>query len=229
MPDFLRTRVRFAKVEAADQTRLVLDDPDALLAAHTRPGQYCHLRLPGRDDAFFALSSTPEERSLAFLIKAAEGPGEELAALSAGDEVELSAPTGPGFDVSAAQARDVVFVATGTGIAPIRAVVESILADRERYGRLILYYGVRNASYVAFEDDLARWRDAGVSVRVHFSQPDPLVEDGAQGYVQEMLIADRPDMANAALFAAGQEELLHDLAESMADLGGTRDWILKNI
>lgn len=231
MPEFQRTRVIHAQPEAAEQTRLVLEDPDALLDMHVRPGQYCHLRLPGGEDAFFALASTPEERSLTFLIKAAVGPGAQLVALTEGDPVELSPPTGPGFNVEAAEGRDLIFVATGTGIAPIRAVVETVLGRRHDFGDLVLYYGVRNAGYVAFEDALSRWREAGVAVRIHYSRPDAVDEGSGPGpgYVQEMIVADRPNMANAAVFAAGQEELLHDLAHSIADLGGTRDWILKNV
>ncbi len=228
MNDFARTTVAAASEEAAGQTRLVVADPCRLVERHVRPGQYCHLRVPGGRSAFFALLSTPAERELAFLVKAAGTAGTEIAGLRPGDAIEVTPPEGPGFDIDAAGGRDVVFVATGTGIAPIRAVIEEVLARRTDFGTLTLYYGVRDARFVALASDLERWRRAGIDVRVTFSRAEE-PGDGTRGYVQELIVADRPDMGNAAVFAAGQEALLEDLAESVAALGGTRDWILHNI
>lgn len=206
----------------------MLVDPGRFVDRHARPGQYCHLRVPGGEPSFYALLTTPAERSLAFLVKAAGGPGARIAALRPGDPVEVSPPEGRGFDVSAAKGRDVVFIATGTGIAPIRAVVEQVLASRMEFGALSLYYGVRDTSFVAFSGDIARWREAGIEVRLSLSRVEAPEPDG-RGYVQELIVADRPDLGNAALFAAGQEELLEALARSIHDLGGTRDWILHNL
>lgn len=228
MPELVRTTVAAVSPEAADQLRLLVVDPDRFVDGHTRPGQYCHMRVPGGPSAFYALLSTPAEQELAFLVKAAGSPGTEIAALRPGDALELSPPEGPGFDVDAAQGRDVVFVATGTGIAPVRAVIEDVLRRRDAFGALTLYYGVRGPPFIALSQHLERWRAAGVEVRVTFSQDAPR-EEGARGYVQELILADRPDLGNAALFAAGQEALLEDLAASVAHLGGTRDWILQNI
>lgn len=228
MPELVRTTVAAVSAEAADQLRLLVVDPDRFVDRHTRPGQYCHLRVPGGVSAFYALLSTPAERELAFLVKAAGFPGSELAALGPGDAVEVSPPEGPGFDVDAARGRDVVFVATGTGIAPVRAVIEDVLRRREAFGTLTLYYGVRDVSFIALAEDLERWREAGVEVRITFSR-EGSTEEGPRGYVQELILADRPDLGNAALFAAGQAALLEDLAASVTDLGGTRDWILQNI
>lgn len=225
----MRTTVAEALLEAAEQVRLVLVDPAGFLDRHVRPGQYCHLRVPGGEPSFYALLTTPSERSLAFLVKAAGDPGAQIAALRSGDAVEVSAPEGPGFDVEAAKGRDVVFIATGTGIAPIRAVIERVLADRSAYGALSLYYGVRDRAFVAFSSDLGRWRAAGIEVRLSYSRADAASELDGRGYVQELIVADRPDLGNAALFAAGQQALLEALAHSIDDLGGTRDWILHNL
>lgn len=229
MTAFTRTTVQSATEEAAEQIRIVLADPGNFVDAHERPGQYCHLRVPDGEPSFYALLSTPGERTLAFLVKAAGEPGAGIAALRAGDVIEASAPEGPGFDVDAAKGRDVVFVATGTGIAPIRAVIEVVLASRRAFGTLSLYYGVRDASFVAFASDISRWTDAGLDVRITHSRREDATAEGARGYVQELILKDRPDLGNAALFAAGQEELLEELARSVGSLGGTRDWILHNL
>jgi ferredoxin-NADP reductase len=64
MQGFTRTTVESVTDEAAEQVRIVLADPSGLVDAHERPGQYCHLRVPGGEPSFYALLSTPAERML---------------------------------------------------------------------------------------------------------------------------------------------------------------------
>lgn len=196
----------------AGQTRLVLADPDACLAAHHSPGQYCMLGFPGGAATPFALMSTPDEGTLSFLVRGQGEPGTRLAASRPGDDVEMSAPRGPGFDLTACVGRDVVLVATGTGIAPIRAALTSLLEDRGAYGAISLYYGLRNRSHSAVEDELPGWLAAGVTVLLHFS-------DTSDGYVQDRVIADLAAPSDRAYVVAGHREVAEALRAHARDLG----------
>jgi CDP-4-dehydro-6-deoxyglucose reductase len=194
------TRVREATLVGAGQTRLVVEPPPGFLEAHQRAGQYCELRIPEGEAAPFALMSTPAERELAFLVGDRNEPGKSIAALSAGDPIEIGAPGGPGFDLEPCAGRDVIFVATGTGIAPIRAALRVALEGSTDLGRLRLYYGLRNRRFVAVDDELPGWIEAGVTVRFHFSESE-------EGYVQDVVIADQPDPKRTAFVTAGHPEV----------------------
>ncbi len=195
-PAPMKTKVLEAMPLGEGQTRLVLEDTGGYLASHVQPGQYCMLGMAKGPASPFALMSTPNEASLSFLIRDQGEPGQSLAAAQPGDEVEVGSPQGPGFDLAACAGRDVVLVATGTGIAPIRAALTSMLQDRGTYGAISLYYGLRNRSHSAVEEELPAWIEAGISVRLHFS-------DTCEGYVQDRVTAELADPSTRAYVVAG--------------------------
>lgn len=218
MPALETTRVRESSLLGARQVRLVLDPPEGHLDAHVRAGQYCELALPGGDGAPFALMSTPAERTLAFLVGDRNEPGKSISALSVGDEIEVGPPMGPGFDLEACLGRDVTFVATGTGIAPVRAALTQALTRADDLGRIRLYYGLRNRRFIAIDDELPAWIEAGVVVRFHFSESE-------DGYVQDVVMADRPDPTRTAFVSAGHAEV----GVALRAYAGTTGVVVENL
>jgi NAD(P)H-flavin reductase len=79
-----------------------------------------------------------------------------------GDVLRLGAPVGNGLELDARSQTDVLMLAGGTGLAPLRALVEELALRRARR-RVYLYLGARRADELydlptlrAFEDQL-RW------------------------------------------------------------------------
>jgi ferredoxin-NADP reductase len=221
-PRFFTSRVLAAEPAGEGQVLLTVDAPPGYLDAHARAGQWCELRVPGAVAAPYALYSTPAERCLVFLVRLAGAP---IAEVTVGDTLEIARPEGPGFDLARAEGRDVVFLATGTGIAPIRAAIETVLARRASYGALSLYYGVRDDRFVAVPDDLARWREAGVTVRVHASRPGT---EAAARYVQHLVEEDAPDPTRTAFVAAGHPELVPALERYATSRGASESAVIDN-
>ena len=229
--DFGRARVIEARPLAAEQALITVEPRADFAEAHLRPGQFCKMRIAG-DEGIFAMFTAPGETPLRFLVRVGNPFGGEaadrLAELEAGAEIEITLPAGTGFALERARGRDVYFVATGTGVAPVRAAVEHILRERDAYGRLALDHGVRSEAHLAIGDDIARWREAGVDVRVCYSDLDA---DGVLHgeTVQEALHARRPDFRRAAVVAVGQPAMLEGLLQEIVGLGGDPQLFLKNV
>ncbi len=221
------TTVRENAPAGTDQVRLVLDPPAGFLDAYVRPGQYCELGLPGGKRAQYALLSAPHERMLAFLVKATSEPGMSLTQLGESAAVEVTPPSGRGFDLDDASGKNLVFVATGTGIAPIRAAIETALRRRGDYGAMTLYYGVRDDRFVSVVRALARWERAGVTIRVHHSRPTDAREPGV--YVQHLVAEDAPDPARTRFVVAGQTALVDAVVAYVIELGGDARGVLQNV
>lgn len=169
----------------------VSDAPD-LAASHTRAGQYLQLRLPSSPKpSFLAIASPPSLASDAgefhFLVKSVEGSTAEiLCGLKKGDVVELSPAMGNGFDIDRISNPEdfptVLIFATGSGISPIRSLIESgFSADKRSDVRL--YYGARNLRRMAYQDRFKDWETSGVKIIPVLSQPDE-GWTGETGYVQ---------------------------------------------
>lgn len=93
---------------------------------------------------------------------------------------------GAGFALAAQVGRDLLLVAAGSGIAPLRAVLQLLRRQRQRFGHVALYYGERTESDFAYRRELEALRAAGVAVELVLSRP-PTGWQGGVGYVQDQL------------------------------------------
>ncbi len=83
------------------------------------------------------------------------------------------------------QCSRLLLFATGSGISPIKALIESGELDAPaRSGGVCLYYGTRDPGSTAYADRVAEWKAAGVDVVLVHSG------DGDKRYVQDALEAD---------------------------------------
>jgi NAD(P)H-flavin reductase len=229
LSDLAPARLLRARSAASEQAFLDVEPRPGFLEAYARPGQFCKMRV-GEHEGLFAMYSAPGE-PLRFLVRVGNPDrGEAADAMAAspdGTPIVMSPPAGNGFPLELARGRDLYFVATGTGIAPVRAAIEVVLADRSSYGAITLDHGLRSEGHLAIADDVARWRAAGVTVHVHLSTPDVNSVHGVT--VQGALLARRPDLSNAAVIAVGQNEMLAALRDDVVAMGGDGAFFLTNV
>ncbi|KAJ9554198.1 hypothetical protein OSB04_018243 [Centaurea solstitialis] len=169
----------------------VSDSPD-LASSYTLAGQYLQLRIADVEKpSFLAIASPPSMAStngvFEFLVKSIAGSTAEiLCGLGKGDFVELSPVMGKGFSTDRISPpedyQSVLIFATGSGISPIRSLIESgFSADKRSDVRL--YYGARNLQRMAYQDRFKTWESSGVTIVPVLSQPDDSWV-GETGYVQ---------------------------------------------
>ncbi len=131
------------------------------------PGQYARVVLSDRDGSFARSYSVAGERdgALAFLVKIGDGRGgRALRRLKPGDAVGLDGVRGS-FLLKPGSAPK-VFVATGTGLAPILPMLRAAPAA----ARKTVLFGVANAADLFRVDELRSI--PGTDVRVFISQED---------------------------------------------------------
>lgn len=97
------------------------------------PGQCAMLSIPGVGEAMFSITSSPtNEEYMEFSIKKCGCLTSWLHQMEVGQEITIRGPYGNGFPVeSAFKGKDLLFVAGGTGLAPLRSVTTmSALTER---------------------------------------------------------------------------------------------------
>ncbi|MED6128939.1 hypothetical protein PIB30_102936 [Stylosanthes scabra] len=211
--------------------------PD-LVTSHTRAGQYLQLRVPDAPKpVFLAIASPPKLASdrgaFEFLVKSVKGStAEALCASKRGDVVELSQVMGNGFDISRIDPPEkfgtVIVFATGSGISPIRSLVESGFGASRR-SDVRLYYGARNLQRMAYQDRFKEWESSGVKIVPVLSQPDDSWS-GERGFVQEAFKKAKqisnPLSTGAVL--CGQKEMAEEVTSILVADGVSGEKILKN-
>jgi len=67
-------------------------------------------------------------------------------------------PFGRPFPVERFRGKDILFVPGGLGLAPLRSLINEVLDERGKYGRVIILYGTRSPAEILFRDEIAQWQ-----------------------------------------------------------------------
>lgn len=228
---FHPVNVRAVRKVADRLHEVVLDLGDTGLGPrHTVPGQFVQIRVDGTGPSFFAISSAPEGGAeLELLVKEGGGVAERLVTASPGAAVEISAPQGKGFPVDAFEGSDVLLFATGSAISAIRPVVHHVVKRRERFGRVVLFFGARTPHAFAYLDEIPEWERERIEVHRVISRPGTdEVWDGPVGYVQDVLAEVSPEVGRAVALVCGVKDMHAAVSEALVSRGLPEDRVLTN-
>ncbi|MGE0886064.1 MAG: hypothetical protein AB7P14_21220 [Blastocatellales bacterium] len=194
-------------------------------------GQVAVLEMDNYGDSYYAFASAPEESEFEFLIKRRTSASVTGALFDPhiAKHVVLKEIVGQGFPVEEYKNHDLVFVAMGTGLAPLRSALRHIFPQRSEYGRLFVLYGARHIEDFCFEDEMTTdWREHGIELRQVISQPGDSDWDGPTGYVQSLLDNVVPQMNNPMAMVCGSQEMIAQTKVRLGELGFAPDKILTN-
>lgn len=192
------------------------------------PGQVSILRVDGEEPAYFALAGAPDDRDLEVLVKQKAGASRVIYDMCVGDKIELLDVCGRGFMLDEATGRDLVFVAMGTGVAPLRSALRHVLKRKKEFGQLLVLYGARTPDDFCYRDETDDWEAAGVELRQVISRPDGHDWSGPTGYVQSLLDHVLPDLSSPVALICGSREMIDQTRERLGKMGFKPDEILTN-
>lgn len=197
--------------------------PPALAKEHVRPGQVVKIRAAGVGEGFFALATAPDPGATTELLLKRGGRVADAAIAAARPEstLELTRPFGNGFPVEDAEGRDVLLFAAGSAIGPIRALVQHLIAHRNRFGRVTLFYGQRHGAEFAYRSEHLGWERRGVRVVLCPSGADDAWQ-GLRGRVQVVarsLAFGGAPPGDAVAFVAGMTAMVEDVRRTLAGAG----------
>jgi CDP-4-dehydro-6-deoxyglucose reductase len=215
----LPCRISSIEKPAGDVARIRLRLPPAS-DFRFLPGQYIEVIGHGGLRRSYSLASAGSaDQELELHIRAVEG-----GAMSAhwfnqakiNDLLRLQGPRGTFFLRDVAD-RNLIFLATGTGIAPVKAMLEALVTPAPGSGpaSVTVLWGGR------IPGDL--YLDIGGMPAVHryipvLSRADAAWE-GARGHVQDVLLDESPELRNAVVYACGSDVMIHDARRALAAAG----------
>ncbi len=195
----------------AEMTRLAGDitllrlDPGTAGPFRFRAGQYAQLtfgELPPRD---YSIGSRPDEALLEFHIRdTGDGGSSSYVAqeLRLGESVGIDGPFGQGF-LRDADPRPVLAIAGGAGLAPMKSIVETLLAGGARQ-EILLYFGARRESDVYLEAQLKALARAHRNLDVHIVLSESSASSGFRlGLVSDAVAEDLDDLDRFTAYVAG--------------------------
>lgn len=180
---YLPTPAEIVEVEALTELEKVftLALPDGISLGH-EPGQFVELSVFGVGEAPISITSSPSRSNGTFdlCVRRVGDMTNVLHQMKPGDKVGVRGPFGRPFPLKSFQGKDVLFAVGGLGLAPARSVINQVLDERGKYGRVTVLYGARTPSDLLFKNDLAEWRERDdVDLRVTVDR----AEEGWEGNV----------------------------------------------
>jgi NAD(P)H-flavin reductase/formate hydrogenlyase subunit 6/NADH:ubiquinone oxidoreductase subunit I len=196
-------------------------------AAHVDggPGQFVMVALPGHPAAAISVSRYLPPDGLELTIRAAGPATSRITSLAVGASVGIRGPVGRGWPVEPAIGRDVVIVTGGTGLAPLRPLIDALVARRSEIGALRLYYGARTAADMLYSAELDGWdRDERFEITCRWlSKHRTSGNPGAARSTVSAIHQASWDGANAIAYVCGPERMMEATAIALAGRGITRD------
>jgi len=205
--------------------RLHLKNDPVFSSQHTSPGQYVKISTGG-EVAYFALASAPG-LELELLVRRGAPAADALALFEQGARISLSAPMGRGYPLAEHTGRDLILCAAGSAIAPIRAVISSVMQQRAAFGQVSLFYGTRTENDFAYLAEQVAWRAAGIDVVCVVSKPGKTWL-GPAGYVQDALALRAPRLDQAVAYLCGMKGMTEAVTAELTARGLAKKLIFLN-
>jgi sulfhydrogenase subunit gamma (sulfur reductase) len=182
------------------------------------PGQFLQVMVLGVGEVPISISSSPYEKNFFEIsVKRTGCVTEALFRLKKGDAIGIRGPYGNWYPMDSFKGKDLIIIAGGVGIAPLGAVIEYIIKNREDYGKVWLLYGTHCPANVIFKERMKRWHKNGIESIVTVSNTYGKSWKGDIGYV-EPLFGKYKVKADVAI-CCGPTNMLRDVYEEFKKIG----------
>lgn len=189
-------------------------------------GQYLRVMMADGDSRNYSLANPPQKNDEIELhirhVPGGKFSEQVLAALDKGATLDVELPYGE-FTLSEVPDRRAILIATGTGFAPIKSIVEnSIKTGATR--PLHLYWGANTESDLYMLDLVQRWAQSHdwFSFTPVVSGPSP-AWTGRTGFVHQAVQADYPDMSDLEVYACGAPLMIEAAERDFKAQSGLKD------
>ena len=122
------------------------------------PGQFYEISIPKYGESPISVSGTGKDY-IDFTIRKVGKVTDEIFSYKVGDKFFLRGPYGNGFDISLYEDREIVVVAGGSGLAPVRGIMDYYYDNFEKCKSFKLIVGFKSPKDILFKDDLKRWSE----------------------------------------------------------------------
>lgn len=184
------------------------------------PGQYVDIIAHGGIRRSYSIANAPTPQGL-IELHVRRVPGGVMSEYwfehaKVNDLLRLKGPLGT-FFLRDVDGLDLLFLATGTGIAPVKAILEGLAVPAQlmQPRSISVYWGGRVPT------DLY-WNSNGLGLAhryVPVLSRAPAGWDGARGYVQQVALSDVRDWNRTAVYACGSDAMIHSARRQLVQAG----------
>lgn len=186
-------------------------------------GQYASVIFPGQQARDYSMANAPDDETLEFHIRVMEGGSVSHfvnGELKEGDAVRVEGPLGLAF-LRESHTGPILAVAGGSGLAPIKSIVETALA-KNMAQPITFYFGVRDERdlYMEGHFDALAAKHANFTFIPVLSEPSGASERRT-GFLADAVATDIQDMDGFKTYLAGPP-IMVDTTSKICEARGLR-------
>lgn len=182
-----------------------------------RPGQFFEVSLPKYGEAPISVSGI-SKGSVDLTIRRVGKVTNEIFEQYEGSSLYLRGPYGNGFCLDDYRGRELVIVAGGTGVSPVRGVIDHFAHCPGELSSFSVIAGFKTPDDTLFQEDFAFWKkQLSVTLTVDDNTADPSYPQGlVTQYIPQLTFR---DIKNAAAIVVGPPAMMRFSVKALLDLG----------
>lgn len=182
-----------------------------------KPGQFFEVSIPKYGEAPISVSGIGED-TVDLTIRRVGKVTNEIFENYVGDSFFMRGPYGNGFDVENYKGKQIVVIAGGTGLSPVKGVVDYFANHTEEAESVTLIAGFKSPQDVLFKKDFEFWNE-----KINVIQTVDSAPEGYEGnvgmvtkYISELEIK---DLSNVEFITVGPPIMIKFVAMEILKLG----------
>lgn len=181
------------------------------------PGQFFEISIPKYGEAPISVSGIGDG-TVDFTIRRVGKVTNEIFENYVGDTLFIRGPYGNGFDLDNYKGRELFVVAGGTGLSPVRGVVDFFAHNPDQAVSTTLIAGFKSPKDVLFKDDFKFWKE-----QVNVIQTVDTAPEGYEGpvgmvtkYIPDLKFE---DIENTSFICVGPPIMIRFTVQAILKLG----------
>ena len=181
-----------------------------------KPGQYVSVKVSSTRINCYSVAGQSSPTKFNLLVDSTPGgPGSKFfEALKEGDVITYLGPFGA-FTLKPDDGADtLLFMATGSGLAPLKLMFEYLLRVEKTKKNLVLYLGLNNCEDVFMEEYFASLAKEFSNFKYNIAVCNESAKwKGATGFITPLVKNDFPDASKCAAYLCGNKFMINDVTK----------------
>lgn len=182
-----------------------------------KPGQFFEVSIPKFGEAPISVSGIGQG-TVDLTIRKVGRVTDEVFEHYVGDKLFLRGPYGNGFDLNCFKGKELVVIAGGTGLSPVKGVVDYFCDHMDETQGVTLVAGFKTPGDILFLEDISRWKKKmNVIITVDCADDDTVCQIGLVTQFIPQIHLKSP--AEATAVVVGPPAMMRFSTKGLLDIG----------
>ncbi len=187
-----------------------------------KPGQYLSVKVADNRVNDYSIAGSDNPNKFSFLVNTAPGGvgSKFFENLKPGDQISYLGPFGAVTFRENDGADHLLFLATGAGLAPLKAILDDILQKKHIITPINLYLGLTSNKDIFFEDyfKILKQQYSNFNFKIVIWKPDNSWQ-GSTGFITDEMQKDFPDVKNCSAYLCGNPSMVENATKILLSQG----------